>query len=470
MASLPGGSAYSLWESERGITALVAHAARLRSRPVRVVCTVIGTFALAAATLHPVAAQAPPLPVLVAESCPVATSPMTFAFIDGEQCFTVPQGVRQIQAGLVGGFGGSGYNPDNASPLGGNGAIVVANVDVTPGQKVYVEVGGSGYPGGSPDAVLSAGSGGPNGGGEGGTSQLATGQPRAGGGGGETDLRSAPYVACGTTPAAVASLASRILVAGGGGGGGETNNNSGGDGGGRGGEADVIPQPGTDGTSETTLDGRGGTAGTAAAGGTGGAAGTAGGTAGASGITGCGGAGGNGTGGGGGGGGYFGGGGGGGGAEGSGGSGAGGGGGGGSNYADPLMTCDATSGVQELASARTGPRAVITFPVTTPCPTLTFEPDVSSGGFVVHAVGTGWAPNVPITMDWGEFGSVRSDIPLGTITPTTATFSFTVVLMARDEIGKRALVAKQFAAGLGNVAFLLVTLAPEEPPTFVFRR
>jgi hypothetical protein len=89
---------------------------------------------------------------------------------------------------------------------------------------------------------------------------------------------------------------------------------------------------------------------------------------------------------------------------------------------------------------------------------------------VVHAVGTGWAPNVPITLDWGEFGSLPSDIPLGTITPTTATFTFTIVLMTRDEVGERALVAKQFAAGLGNFAFLLVALAPEEPPTFVFRR
>jgi hypothetical protein len=468
MASLPGGSACSLWESERGITSITAHAAPLRSRPVRVVCTIIGTFALAAATLHPVAAQAPPL--LVAKTCPVATSPMNFAFTGGEQCFTVPPGVHQIEAGLFGGFGGTGYNPEGNSPLGGNGAIVVANVYVTPGQVLYVEVGGSGYPGGSPDAVLSAGGGGGNGGGNGGTSQLASGQPRAAGGGGETDLRSAPYAGCGTTPVEVASLESRILVAGGGGGGGETNTNSDGDGGGRGGEANVLPQAGTDGTSETSLDGRGGAAGTATAGGAGGAAGTVGGTAGTSGTPGCGGAGGNGTGGGGGGGGYFGGGGGGGGAEGSGGSGAGGGGGGGANYADPLMTCDATSGVQELASSRIGPHAVILFPVTTPCPTLDFEPDVSSGGFVVHAVGTGWTPNVPITMDWGEFGSLRSDIPLGTITPTTGTFTFTIVLMTRDEVGERALVAKQFAAGLGNVAFLLVTLAPEEPPTFVFRR
>jgi hypothetical protein len=469
MASLPDGSACSLWESERGITSITAHAAPLRSRPVRVVGTVVCTVALAGATLHPVAAQAPHL--LAAGPCAIATSPMDFAPINAEQCFTVPAGVRQIEAGLVGGFGGTGYNPGAAnSPLGGDGATVVAVVDVTPGQVLYVEVAGSGYPGGSPDAVLNAGYGGGNGGGNGGTSRLATGQPRAGGGGGATDLRTEPNAGCGTSAVVIASLASRILVAGGGGGGGETNDNSAGDGGGRGGLANVVPQAGTDGTSETGLDGRGGSAATATAGGGGGGAGSVGGTAGTTGTPGCGGAGGDGTGGGGGGGGYFGGGGGGGGAEGSGGSGAGGGGGGGSNYANPLMTCDATSGVQELASSRTGPRAVIVFPVPTPCPTLTFEPDVSSGGFAVTAVGTGWSPQVPITLSWGEFGSLPSTIPLGTITPSTATFTFTIVLMTRDEVGERALVAKQFPSGLGNVAFLLVVLAPEEPPTFVFRR
>jgi hypothetical protein len=468
MASPLSGSGSSLWESEGGITSLKTRAGAWRSRPARVACTVLGTLALAGATLHPVNAQAPKLPV--AASCPVATSPMNFAFTGGEQCFTVPPGVRQIEAGLVGGFGGTGYNPVGSSPLGGDGAGVVANVYVTPGQILYVEVGGSGYPGGSPDAVLSAGFGGGNGGGNGGTSRLANGQPRAAGGGGETDLRAEPYVACGTSAGAVASLASRILVAGGGGGGGETNDNSDGDGGGRGGQANVIPQPGSDGTFESGLDGRGGSVATATAGGAGGAAGQVGGTPGAAGTPGCGGAGGGGTGGGGGGGGYFGGGGGGGGAEGSGGSGAGGGGAGGTSYANPLMTCDATSGTQELASARSEPHAFIVFPVETPCPTLTFEPDVSSGGFVVTAVGTGWAPTVPITLSWGELGSIPTSVPLGTITPATASFTFMIVLMTHDEVGERALVAKQFAAGLSNVAFMLLTVAPEEPPTFLFRR
>ena len=469
MASPLSGSGSSQWELEEGITSLKTAATAWRSRPVRVGCTVLGTLAVASAALHPVNAQAPKLPV--AASCPVAVSPMNFAFTDGDQCFTVPPGVREIEAGLIGGFGGTGYNPgQTTSPLGGNGATVIANVSVTPGQILYVEVGGSGYPGGSPDAVDNAGVGGPNGGGNGGTSQLAKGQPRAAGGGGETDLRTEPYAGCGTSAVQVASLDSRILVAGGGGGGGETNENSDGDGGGRGGQANVTAQPGTDGTFESGMDGRGGAVATATAGGAGGAAGSVGGTPGAPGTQGCGGAGGGGTGGGGGGGGYFGGGGGGGGAEGSGGSGAGGGGAGGTNYANPLLTCDATSGTQLLASARTGPHAIILFPPQTPCPTLTFEPQVSSGGFVVTAVGTGWAPKVPITLSWGELGSIPTSVAVGTVTPTTDSFTFAIVLMTHDEIGQRALVAKQFAAGLSNVAFMLLTVAPEEPPTFLFRR
>jgi hypothetical protein len=462
------GSVCSLRESEIGITAMKAHAVTVRSRAARVAYTLVGTVAVAGATLHPVDARAPKL--TVAAGCGVATSPMNFASTGAEQCFTVPAGVRQIEAGLVGGFGGAGYNPGGTdTPLGGNGATVIAVVDVIPGQVLYVDVGSSGMGGGPSAPPATAGAGGFNGGGAAGTSALAAGQPPAGGGGGATDLRSEPAAGCAPTPAAVASLTSRILVAGGGGGGGETNGNSDGDNGGRGGLAASTAQAGTDGTFEGSLDGRGGGGGTATASGSGGAAGSLG-APGTSGTADCGGAGGNGTGGGGGGGGFFGGGGGGGGAEGSGGSGAGGGGGAGSSYANPLLTCDATSGRQLLASARTGPRAIIIFPVQTPCPTLTFVPDVSSGGFVVTAIGTGWAPGLPISLSWEELGSMPANITIGTITPAGASFAVALVLRTHDEIGRRALVATQPAASLSNVALLLVALSPEEPPTFLFRR
>ena len=179
--------------------------------------------AVGALTQHAVDARAPS--VLLAETCPVATAAVTqFNPTGAEQCFTVPPGVTEVEAILIGGFGGTGYNPTSgASSLGGNGAGVQAVVNVTPGERLYVEVASAGYPGGT---VVGAGAGGGNGGGNGGSSALAPGSPPAAGGGGATDLRSAPWVRCGPTPAAVASLASRILVAGGGGGGGETNGNS----------------------------------------------------------------------------------------------------------------------------------------------------------------------------------------------------------------------------------------------------
>lgn len=231
--------------------------------------------AVGALTQHAVDARAPS--VLLAETCPVATAAITqFNPTGAEQCFTVPPGVTEVEAILIGGFGGTGYNPTSgASSLGGNGAGVQAVVNVTPGERLYVEVASAGYPGGT---VVGAGAGGGNGGGNGGSSALAPGSPPAAGGGGATDLRSAPWVRCGPTPAAVASLASRILVAGGGGGGGETNGNSASDGGGRGGIAAGTAQPGTDGQSETTQDGKGGGGATGATPGAGGAAGSVGGT------------------------------------------------------------------------------------------------------------------------------------------------------------------------------------------------
>jgi len=417
-------------------------------------------------TQHAVDARAPA--VLLAESCPAAGDVTQFNPTGAEQCVTVPSGVYQVEVLLIGGFGGTGYNPTSeASSLGGNGAGVQAVVNVSPGERLYVDVGTPGAPGGT---IAGAGAGGFNGGGAAGSSALAPGSPPAAGGGGATDLRTEPAAGCGTTAAQVASLASRILVAGGGGGGGESNANSGGDGGGRGGVAAGTAQPGTDGQSETTQDGRGGGGATGISAGAGGAAGSVGGSAGASGTSGCGGNGGNGTGGGGGGGGYFGGGGGGGGAEGAAGSGAGGGGGGGSSYANPLLTCDATSGGQLLASSRLEPRALIEYPVRDPCPTLTFVPDVSSGGFVVDAVGAHWSPGQPIELIWRELGSLPADVALTSITPTTGSFSVSIVLMTHDEIGERVLVAEQATAALSNSAGLLVAASPEEPPTFLFRR
>jgi hypothetical protein len=59
------------------------------------------------------------------------------------QVFTVPQGVSQIQARVVGATGGRAYS----TGLGGGGANIVANIAVTPGQNLYMIVGQGGITG-----------------------------------------------------------------------------------------------------------------------------------------------------------------------------------------------------------------------------------------------------------------------------------------------------------------------------------
>ena len=50
---------------------------------------------------------------------------------------------------LIGGSGGKGFKGATSGTvgLGGDGAQVTADVAVSPGQKIYVEVGGSGADG-----------------------------------------------------------------------------------------------------------------------------------------------------------------------------------------------------------------------------------------------------------------------------------------------------------------------------------
>ena len=110
----------------------------------------------------------------------------TFSSTGKEQTFTVPAGVFRVDVTAIGGSGAA------SGGTGGTGAQVSGEVEVTPGETLYVEVAGNGA-----GAV-----GGFNGGGAGG-----------GGGGGASDVRTSP---------ASAGLAPdhRLLVAGGGGGGG----------------------------------------------------------------------------------------------------------------------------------------------------------------------------------------------------------------------------------------------------------
>lgn len=124
---------------------------------------------------------------LVAGGGSAVADTATFSFTGAEQSFTVPASVSRIDITAVGAAGAS-----HAGGPGGKGALVSGSVAVTPGQLLYVEVGG---PGQSDEA----GTGGFNGGGTG-----------RGGGGGASDARTLPQ------SGGASSLLSRVIVAGGG--------------------------------------------------------------------------------------------------------------------------------------------------------------------------------------------------------------------------------------------------------------
>jgi PKD repeat protein len=121
----------------------------------------------------------------------------TFAFSGGIQTWVVPAGVFQIDATISGAQGGS-----NSHSSGGLGGSVTAKLNVTPGETLYFNVGGT----------TNNGQAGYNGGGSTGSAS-STWMARGGGGG--TDIRSG-----GTT------LNHRVLVAGGGGGAGANCNST----------------------------------------------------------------------------------------------------------------------------------------------------------------------------------------------------------------------------------------------------
>jgi hypothetical protein len=155
--------------------------------------------------------------------------PQGFTYTGGEQTFMVPAGVSSVHVEAVGGRGGSG------SGGGGAPAEVTGELAVTPGETLYVEVGGNG-------SEAPGFNGGGNGGGAG-----------AGGGGGASDIRTASR-SSGLAPD------HRLLVAAGGGGGGGPGEGFAGGGGAAGSEGGMD--------SETLCTG--GAAGTQSAGGIGG--------------------------------------------------------------------------------------------------------------------------------------------------------------------------------------------------------
>jgi hypothetical protein len=173
-----------------------------------------------------------------------ALTTKTFLLTNGEQIFKVPDGVTSITVTAVGGKGANGVG--NPSTLGGFGASATAALAVTPGQVLFVNVGGNG---GIPTAGF-------NGGGAGGNNGSAF---PGGGGGGATDLRTNSSAMSGNT------LVTRLVIAGGGGGsGGGLFGGGGGGPGGFAGSPSIVPAG----------SGTGGTGGQGAAGGVGGAGAT----------------------------------------------------------------------------------------------------------------------------------------------------------------------------------------------------
>jgi adhesin/invasin len=121
-----------------------------------------------------------------------AAQTATFSYTGGEQSFVVPVGDHAVAVVATGAAGGTKLG----SP-GGRGAVVSGALSVTPGEVLYVEVGGMG---GDPF-------GGFNGGGNPAVGAGATWV----GGGGASDVRTLPR------SDGVPSLNSRLIVAGGGG-------------------------------------------------------------------------------------------------------------------------------------------------------------------------------------------------------------------------------------------------------------
>jgi hypothetical protein len=309
----------------------------------------------------------------------------TFSFTGAEQWCTVPADVTALRVVAVGGRGS------------GRGAVVQADVPVTAGDVLFVEVGGN--------AV--GASGGFNGGGNGGGDILGS----ASGGGGASDVREGSRSQPG-------SLSSRLIVAGGGGGYGEDEPDVPHRGGGRGGDAG---SPGTSGGG-----GGGGGAATQSFGGPGGAACLEFAPSGQSGYQGVGGSSSGWAGGGGGGGGYY------GGGAGGGGSGSGcvlgGGGGGGSSY--PL------NGIVAIDTTAT-PRVTFSAPVAA----STAPPSIAGAtveGQSLTTTGATWTNNpTSRSLQWQ-----RCDAAGANCTPITGATRDTYTLSAAD-VGSTIRVADQ---------------------------
>jgi hypothetical protein len=386
------------------------------------------------------------------------TRSQSFVSTGHEQVFVVPPGVSSLRATLIGGSGAS-----TGTAAGGLGANVLGTLAVTPGQQLFVEVGGDGtnfepgYNGGGQEI-------GPS-----------------GSGGGASDVRTCSEETCPPT----ASLDSRLLVAGGGGGGGEIGLAGLDDEGGGGGSAGEHGERGS--PDQSAAGGIGGGAGLLEAGGA--AGGNSSGAPATSGELGRGGTGGEGGfshgGGGGGGGGIYGGGGGGGGlyeVEGMNAYNAGGAGGGGGSSGVPV----GAPGAALLASGLTAEQPSVTFAWTSPPPaaltggpaaltstsatlTGTVNPDLSVVGdchFTISPAPPAGA-SVPCLQQVGSGGApVAVTAPVSGLSPAT---TYTVALVATSAQGSSSGAPMTFptpGSGAGADTTLRVTDLTLSPAHF----
>ncbi len=142
-------------------------------------------------------------------------SGVDFAYTGYVQTYTVPAGVDSLTLQVWGAQGGQG-GPSN---LGGKGGFAEGRLHVTPGQTLYIYVGGQGQGSTTAQQLTGLCAGGWNGGGTGNNYMTNSGSSNGvrGGGGGATDI-SLQGTAGSTTWNTNNHLYSRVIVAGGGGG------------------------------------------------------------------------------------------------------------------------------------------------------------------------------------------------------------------------------------------------------------
>ena len=86
--------------------------------------------------------------VFAASAASAQATTLTYLYTGGEQTFTVPAGITTLHVVAIGGAGGA------SAVSGGAAAQVTADLSVTPGQVLYIEVGGKGKNGNPTETIV----------------------------------------------------------------------------------------------------------------------------------------------------------------------------------------------------------------------------------------------------------------------------------------------------------------------------